>query len=402
MTEPYDLMSKAFFTDPYPTYARMRAEDPVYRFDPFGGWLLTRAEDVSALLKARETSSDRVAELFLGMPEDLSEEVAALLAFFRDMMAFADPPYHTRLRSLVGRTFSARNIAGLEGFVSEATERLLDECAAKGEFDVIADLGTPLPLRVIGHILGVREEDLPAFKKWSTDLMALPAMMGEPRERLLNATAALHNVRALFTGLIAERRANPTDDLLSLLVHAEEDGESLTDEQLVSTCALILTAGHETTTHVIGNGLLALLRHPDQLELLRAQPELAGQAVEECLRYDNPSGYVARALLTEMTFSGTTLPAGSVAYGVVGSANRDGAVFAEPDRFDITRPASRHFSFGHGLHMCLGAALARLEARVCLNGLLERFPTIEPAFDEVEWMPGYAVRGVVSLPVKVA
>ncbi|MFB7056061.1 cytochrome P450 [Streptomyces vinaceus] len=401
MTDPYGLLSPEFFHDPYPAYARMREADPVFYYPPMGAWLLSRYEDVDALLRDRRTSAERVGPLLAQVGGEVAEEAAVLARFFGDWMVFADAPLHTRLRALMTRTFSARNIAALEGFVTERAEALVEAARAKGEFDLIDDIAMQLPLQVIGHVLGVDEADLPDFKQWSMDLMAVPAMSGEPVQRMRTAVAAVHKMEELFAGLIAERRGSPREDLLSLLVNAVDDnGDGLSDEELVATCALLLAAGHETTANVIGNGLIALLDHPDQTAALREDPSLLEAAVEECMRYDSQSGWVGRITTEEIEFGGMAIPAGSLVFGLTGSANRDERAFEDAGSFDVKRPAKRHLTFGHGLHVCLGASLARLEARICLGLLLSRIPDLRLATDRLEWIQGIALRGVLRLPVR--
>ncbi|MFD7839476.1 cytochrome P450 [Streptomyces sp. NPDC059761] len=399
MSNPYGLLTPEFFRNPYPAYARLRADEPVHHYPELGAWLLSRYDDVDALLRDRRMSAERVGPLLPRADAGLADEVALLGRFFGDWMVFADAPDHTRLRAPMTRTFSARNIAALEPFITERAGRLIEDALEMGEFDLIEDMAMPLPLAVIGHVLGVRPADLPDFKQWSMELMAVPAMSGEPEARMRTATAAVRNMEALFTELIAERRSRPTDDLLSVLVNTGADGRPLTDEELVSTCALILAAGHETTANVIGNGMIALLTHPDQLAALRADPDLLAPAVEESMRYDSQSGWVGRITTEEVEFGGVPIPAGGLVFGLIGSANRDERVFTDADRFDIKRPAVRHLTFGHGLHVCLGAALARLEARICMGLLVRRMPDLRLLADEFEWIEGIALRGVVHLPV---
>lgn len=403
----YGLLTPEFFRDPYPVYARMREADPVLFHPPLNAWLLSRYEDVDFLLRDRRTSADRVGPLLAEAPEELRPEAALLARFLGDWMIFADAPGHTRLRALMTRTFSARAIAGLRDFTARTCAELLDAAAAKGEFDLIAEVSMALPLRVIGHVLGIRPEDLEDFRQWSADLMAVPMMSGEPRRRYADAVAAVHALEALCGELIAERRARPVPDLLGHLVAAEVDGQSLTDEELVACCALIVIAGHETTAYAIGNAVLALLEHPAQLAALRADPaRRVGPAVEETLRWNSLSGWMGRTTTAEVAVRGRLIPAGSLVFGMPGSANRDERAYEDPDRFDIGRPVAatrRHLTFGHGLHMCLGAALARMETAVCLEQLVTRLPGLRLAVPapELKWLQGLALHGPVSLPVRV-
>ncbi|MFE3763028.1 cytochrome P450 [Streptomyces sp. NPDC059104] len=403
----YELLTPGFFRDPYPVYARMREADPVHFHAPLNAWLLSRYEDVDFLLRDRRTSADRVGPLLAEAPWELRGEAALLGRFLGDWMIFADAPEHTRLRALMTRTFSARGIAGLRDFTARTCAGLLDAAAAKGEFDLIAEVAMALPLRVIGHVLGIRPQDLDDFRQWSADLMAVPMMSGEPRQRYARAVAAVHALEALCGELIARRRGRPVADLLGHLVAAEVDGQSLTDEELVACCALIVIAGHETTACAIANAVLALLEHPEQLAALRADPaRRVGPAFEESLRWNSLSGWMGRTTTADVAVRGRLIPAGSLVFGLTGSANRDERAYEHPDRFDIGRPVAatrRHLTFGHGLHMCLGAALARMEAGVCLEQLVTRLPGLRLAVPapELEWLQGLALRGPAALWVRV-
>ncbi|MET8753850.1 cytochrome P450 [Streptomyces sp. NPDC004667] len=403
----YELLTPDFFRDPYPVYARMREADPVHFHAPLNAWLLSRYEDVDFLLRDRRTSADRVGPLLAEAPWELRGEAALLGRFLGDWMIFADAPEHTRLRALMTRTFSARGIAGLRDFTARTCAGLLDAAAAKGEFDLIAEVAMALPLRVIGHVLGIRPQDLDDFRQWSADLMAVPMMSGEPRQRYARAVAAVHSLEALCGELIARRRGRPVADLLGHLVAAEVDGQSLTDEELVACCALIVIAGHETTACAIANAVLALLEHPEQLAALRADPaRRVGPAFEESLRWNSLSGWMGRTTTADVAVRGRLIPAGSLVFGLTGSANRDERAYEHPDRFDIGRPVAatrRHLTFGHGLHMCLGAALARMEAGVCLEQLVTRLPGLRLAVPapELEWLQGLALRGPAALWVRV-
>ncbi|MCX5377312.1 cytochrome P450 [Streptomyces sp. NBC_00091] len=403
----YELLTPEFFRDPYPVYARMRERDPVYFHEPLNAWLLSRYEDVDFLLRDRRTSADRIGPLLAEAPEGFKAEAELLGRFLGDWMIFADAPEHTRLRALMTRTFSARAVSGLRDFTARTCDELLDEAAARGEFDLIGEVAMALPLRVIGQILGVREGDLADFKRWSTDLMAVPMMSGEPEQRYAGAVAAVRCLEGLCGELIAERRARPGAfaDLLAHLVAAEVDGQSLTDAELVSCCALLVIAGHETTACAIGNAVLALLEHPGQLAALRADPaRRVGPAFEEALRWNSLSGWMGRITTAELAVRGRVIPEGSLVFGLTGSANRDERAYEHPERFDIGRPVAatrRHLTFGHGLHMCLGAALARMEAGVCLERLLTRMPGLRLAVPAagVDWLQGLALRGPAALPV---
>ena len=395
----YDLTSDAYFADPYPTYAVMRKDAPVYQLPGTNLWYVTRYQDLAALFRDARFSSARVDEFFVGVSEDLAEQAEVVHRFFSDWLNFIDPPHHTRLRKLMVRAFSPRNIAALEPFVRTVANEAISQIRGTGSFDVISDLAFPVPSKVISHMLGVPPEDTASFEGWSHDAVRVMAWTDDQNENVKIAYQGVRNLESYFRGLIAERRARSADDLLSLLVQADEDGQILTEQELVSTCALLLMAGHETTTNLIGNAVIALLRHPQELARLRANPALIDTAVEEFLRYDGSSGVIGRVALQDAELGGTTLPAGHVAMGMSQSANRDETVFADPNRFDITRPPGHHLGLGHGPHLCLGGALARLETRIAIGSLVAAFPRLELSTEQLPWLRSLAARGVSSLPV---
>jgi cytochrome P450 len=395
----YDLRSAAFFTDPYGTYARMRRDDPVYRDPATGIWFLTRYRDLVALAEDRRFSNTRVSQFFAGVSPELADEVEVVRRFFADWLGFVDPPQHTRLRRLTARAFSPRRVAALRGYVQTVVDAAVDRVADAGDADLIAELALPVPAQVIACLLGVPAPDVEQFKSWTEDVLRVPAWVGDPDENLRIAHRGVQNLEQYFRDLIAWRRRNPADDLLGVLVRADQDGQLLTEQELVSTCALLLVAGHETTTYLIGNGTLALLRHPAELARLRAQPELIESAVEELLRYDGPVAGIARLASQDSDIGGQLIPAGQVAMGMLGAANRDPEVFHDPDRLDIGRRDSHHLGFGDGRHFCPGAAMARLEARIALCCLMTRLPRLQLATDDLNWTNSLAIRGVTKLPV---
>jgi cytochrome P450 len=392
----YDLQSVGFFADPYETLARMRQDDPLYWDDALGMWLVTRYSDVRAISRDRRTSVARMGFL---IPGD-DEKSQVVRRFLSDWMLFSDPPAHTRLRQLVARAFAPRSIGALEAVIQGVADEALAEVDGADQIDVTRDFGFPVPARVIANMLGVDRADIDQFQKWTHDTISVLSMVTATDDNISLSYEAIRSLEDYFRGRIAERRAAPADDLLGLLVQPDADGNVLTADEVVANCALLLMAGHETTTNLIGLGTLALLRHPAELARLRAQPELAAQAVEELLRYDGPILQIARLVSEDMELSGGTVPAGSWVVGVANSANRDPEVFPDPDRLDITRGDTRHLGFGGGLHACIGAALARVETRIMLTTLLARYPRLELA-GEPEWRASWVVRGPAALPVAV-
>jgi cytochrome P450 len=393
----FDPFDPAFRVDPYPLYQRMREENPIHP-GPIGGLVLTRHADCLHVLRHPAASSDeRKGDLFRAMEE--AGEVDRELADNRPFL-FLDPPDHTRLRRLVSKAFTPRRVERLRPRVQTLVDELLDAVVPTGAIELIEDLAYPLPVQVISELLGVPPEDHERFKGWSRDLArGLDPDFILPPEVLERRQEAIDAFSAYFLELIAERRRAPRDDLLSALVAAEDEGDRLTEQEVLSTCTLLLVAGHETTVNLIANGALALLRHPDQLQRLREDPSLARSAVEELLRYDPPVQMTGRVALEDIELDGATLEKGTFGLLLLGSANRDPAAFPDPDRLDLGRTDNHHLSFGFGTHFCLGAPLARLEGEVALTTLVQRGPDLALATDAPRYKENLILRGLEALPL---
>ena len=385
-------------SDVYVEYRELRETDPVH-FDPTTStWVLTRYADVESVLRGpgwsndhRHSESHRRWLAEMGAPEAVDELLSKVLLFM-------DPPDHTRLRSLVAKAFTPRSVERLRPRIEQVLADLLASVRAKGEMDVLADVAYPFPVTVICELLGVPVEDRDLFRT-NTRQLAVILEWQLSHEQLTGAAEAAFAFAMYLMPLFEERRRQPRDDLISGLVAAEVEGERLGPDELLTTCVLLLTAGHETTMNLIGNGLLALLRNPDQLAALRDDPGLGRSAVDELLRYDSPVQLTARTALADTDVGGRTVGKGEQVVALLGAANHDPAVFDDPDRLDLTRPdANRHLSFGAGHHFCLGAALARLEAEIALTALV-RLPGLELATDDVEWRDSQTLRGLQALPV---
>lgn len=364
--------SRDYLLNPFPTYARLREESPVHR-NPDGTYFVTCFEEVAEVLRSRDMSSDKEAQMVARFGRDASITEHNLY-----VMVFVDPPDHSRLRKLVAHAFTNRALARWQQVVEDVVERLLSETLERGgEMDLIADFAYLLPLTVIGEMMGVPTEDRARFARWSWMVTASLEPSAGP-ELVAEANAAVDDFKSYLGALAEERRKRPGDDLISLLVEAEEDGERLDELELLHNAAFLLNAGHETTSNLIGNGINALFENPDQMTLLRENPDLAESAVEEMLRYDSPNQIGGRLPTKDVTFRGTTIPAGTFIWISNGSANRDPAAFPEPDRFDIRRTPNKHVAFGHGIHLCLGAALARMEGRAAIRRLVTDYPDLRP------------------------
>jgi cytochrome P450 len=389
-----------FLSDPHTLYRHLRAEAPVQRLTmPRGAdaWLVTRYADAKELLADPRLSKDssRARELFRARAGDSGEPAVAQIADLSQHMLNADPPTHTRLRKLVNKAFTVRTVARLRPRIEEITAELLDEVAAAGAVDLIKSFAFPLPTTVICEMLGVPAEDRYRFSAWTATLLS----RAEP-EAIMRDSAAM---QLYVKELIAEKRRAPTDDMLSDLVHVSEEGDRLSEEELFSTTFLLLVAGHETTVNLIGNSVLALLNDPDQLAALRADESLLPNAIEEFLRFESPINLATFRFTAEPVRVGEVeIPAGEIVLISLLSANRDPGRFPDPDRVDITRATGGHLAFGHGIHYCVGAPLARLEAEIALRGLLHRFDklTLDGEPEALHWRDSTLIHGLESLPIR--
>ena len=401
VTVQYNPLTPEVRANPYPLYRQLREQDPVHWSELMASWVLTRYDDVEAVLRdprfstARRRTGNRFTEQLMEMQEQMGPIGQATT------MLRADPPEHTRLRNLVSKAFTPRAIEAMRPHIQQIVDELLDAVEGSDRFDLIHDLAYPLPVIVIAEMLGVAPEDRDRFKRWSGDIAAtLGGPMLSP-EVIQQAIASSREMTDYFRGVIEIRRKEPEDDLLSALIAAKEQGEALSEHEVLATCVLLLVAGNETTTNLIGNGMVALLQHPGQLEQLRDDPSLTESAVEEFLRYDGPVQATGRTAAEDVEVGGTVIKEGQVAFTLLGAANHDPAQFANPDTLDITRQDNRHIAFGHGIHFCLGAQLARVEAQVAFGTLLRRFPDLKLGADGVEWGGAFILRGPKALPLAV-
>jgi cytochrome P450 len=393
------LFKPEMLADPYPVYAKWRAEDSVH-WDPADSrWVLTRYDDVVTLLRSPAGSADRASAQAAFAPAS----VQPLLAFRSNTMLNADGAKHNRLRGLVSKAFTARAIDAMTEKIQALVDGFLDNVQARGRMDVIADLAYPLPVTVIAEMLGIPPADREKFKHWSDEVAILGGGTGSAANFTLEdyrrIAQAFQELTAYFSKVVAERRVRPQGDLLSTLAQAEEAGDRLNEDELYANAMLLLVAGNETTTNLIGNGTLALLRNPDQFARLKDDPALLPTAVEELLRYDSPVQFTGRVLTEDITMRGTLMRKGYMVLALIGAANRDPENFADPDRLDLGRADNKHLSFGLGSHFCLGAQLARLEARITFGTLLRRMPGLKLDGATPEYRPHFNLRGLRSLPV---
>jgi cytochrome P450 len=379
------VTAPAYAADPYPVFARLREEAPVLWIPDWGCWLLTRAEDIEVTVRdtRRFSSADRVTSVIERMPA-WRERLGDLHENFAVGMAQRDPPDHTRVRGLVSAAFTPRRIEALRPRIAQLVDEHLDRIIATGRMELIADLAHPLPAIVIAELAGFPVEDRDRFRDWTNRINAFFFASGVAvPEAGASANAAITEARAWIRPLLGDRRAHPRDDLLTALGAVEVDGERLTEAEVLSTAITLFLGGHDTTTGLIALGTSALVRHPEQLALVRERPELVPAAVEEMLRYDAPFQLNLRYVTEDLELGGQTLRRGDLVRQALGSANRDPERWAEPDRFWVERPTGRHLAFGLGPHFCLGSALARLQAQVAIEAMVRRLPglRLDPAFD---------------------
>ena len=407
---PFDTASRLdseVIANPYPHYRQMRIESPVHWSKERQVWNITRYADVMEALRDRRFSADRMSIYAGRVPDPMKEKMEPIMRIFSNMMLLSDPPSHTRLRSLANKAFTPRVVENMRSHIQAIVDQMLDGVEATGRMDVISDLAYLLPVTVICEMLSVAPEDRDQFKQRSDDLAAF---LGNPRTALEHVDVAQRSALEMIDylrGMIQERRHNPREDLISALVAAEEQGDAFSEEELYSMFVLLQVGGHETTTNLIGNGLLALLQNPEQMHLLGENPSLIAPAVEEFLRYDGPIQMTARIAMEDLEIDGQWVSKGEYIVLYIGAANRDPAQFSDPDRLDIARQENRHLGFGFGPHFCLGAALARLEGQITIGTILRRFPQLclepplsaESRLEDFPWRDNAVFRGLESLAV---
>ncbi len=397
-----NIVSAEFKANPFPLLTTLRASEPVFRTtlpDKLGTpvWLLTRYSDVNSLFRDERFPKNRRTVL---TPEEL-RRLPWVPPMFRPLernMLDLDAPDHTRLRGLVHKAFTPHLVERMRSRVQTLADELLQKVMEKGEMDLIRDYALPLPMTIITEILGVPSSDQHKFHKWSKAVVSLSSPNVTMRV-IPSVWMFIRYLRRFFK----IRRRDPQDDLVTGLIQAEEAGDKLSEDELLAMVFLLLVAGHETTVNLIGNGVLALLENPDEIEKLRRDPTLIKSAVEELLRFTSPVLMsTERYAREDVTIHGETIPRGAMTFGVIGSANRDAAVFENPDLLDITREPNKHLAFGQGIHFCLGAPLARLEGQIGINTLLRRMPNLrlKGSSEMLRWRPSMMLRGLEALPVE--
>jgi len=396
------VFSDEVLQDPYPTYARLHEEGPVHYLDVGSKWpvwsIISHAE-CSSVAKDPRLSAKRAQQMLLSLPLSRQGEFAELARMLGLWLIFMDPPEHTRLRKLLNRGFSAAAVEGLRPQVETIVGQMLQPLQHGSEVELMRDFANPMPVRIILEMLGIPQELRDTFVDWSR---AIAVFRGNPNRTVEEARAAqdaLLELTEFFRKTVAERRRNKGSDLISLLIDIEEEGEVLTEEELYAQCIALLFAGHETTRNLIGNGIYALLQHPNETSELRERPEMIRSAVEELLRYESPVQFTARVLKEDIEVCGQQIRKGWTVLCMLGAANRDPKQFKEPDELDLKRLNNQHLAFSAGLHFCIGAQLARLEGQIALLHLVQRFPKMKLAGPRPEWAPTFGFRGLKSLSV---
>jgi cytochrome P450 len=400
MTMIYDPAHPSVRADPYPSYARLRAEQPVHWHPGLRCWILTRYDDVAAALSGASMSPDRLTPFYEALPRERQGALAEMMRYLNLWIVFRDPPAHTRLRGLVNKAFLPGTILGFRPQIEAIIDQLLKELARKSEADLVADFTMPLPALVIMTMMGVPADRLYDVKAWSDDIMLFIGTARATQDKYARAQRGAVRMAALFADEIGKRRAEPGSDLLSLLIAARDEQDRLSEDELVATAMLLLFAGHETTTNLLSTATVTMMRNPEQRARLAANPDLASSAVEEFLRYEAPTNAMGRIVRKTHEVRGATLKEGDRLFAIINAANRDEAQFTEADTVDIGRQPNRHLTFGQGPHFCLGAQLARLEARLALPALIERFPDMGPGSSPPVWLDSLVMRGLKSLPIR--
>lgn len=414
--------------NPYPFYEQLRVQDPVHWDEELGFWVLTRFADIESLyLDERFSRAQGLMRGFDRLSIEHQRLAAPVYHSFSKTVFYADPPYHTHLRGMMNNAFTPRRVETLRPVIQRLVDELLDAAQTSGGMDVVRDFAYPLPVMVIAELLGLPVQDRAKFKKWSDDLFAILGTMKKSPHLMERAAHSLEEMTGYVTTLSRKKREDPRDDLLSALLavvdddmppaalhplpksasphpeaftrHEQAAASALTQDELVANVNILLSTGHETTTHLLGNGLLALLQHPDQLRKLKDRPSLLDGTIEEILRYDNPVQITYRSAVEEAELNGQLIHKGDLVNTIIGAANRDPGRFTRPDYFDITRDEGRHLSFGMGIHYCIGAPLVKLEAEIAFETILRRFPNLALATEKLEWQEHPIFRGLKALPV---
>lgn len=388
--------------DPFALYELLQEHDPVHWSPALKSWILTRYDDVRQVCMGQGVSSDRLRPFYDSLKDERRDILSGVMRYLNHWLVFKAPPEHTRLRRLLNTVISPATVAEMGPAIASAFDHVMQSLDPRREIDFMKDVAELFPAFVILDMLGVPREDFRAIKAWSDDLRLFIGTAQAEGDKYRRARDGADRMSAYFREIIAQRRSQPGQDAISRMVAARDEGGMLSEDELVGCCMLFLFGGHETTTNLLGSAIVALLKHPDQLERLHAQPALIDSAVEEFLRYDGPSNSIARVVAQDHEIAGKTLRAGERVFAMINAANRDPRQFTDPHRLDLGRTPNRHLTFGFGIHFCLGAPLARLEAKVCLGQMAARFPGMRSGSQPPEWIDALIMRGPKRLPLVLA
>ena len=392
----YHLLDPDVLADPYPLYRRLRTESPVH-WDPYlHAWVVTRYADVVTVLHRFSAARTPTPEQLDAIGLSSLAPVAALMV---RQMLFLDAPAHTRIRSLAAQAFTPRRVAELRRHIQEIADTLLDAVVARGRMDVIQDLAAPLPAIVTAEMLGVPTADHLQLKAWSADFAEMLGNFQHNPDRAARVLRSTEDMLDYFRAAVREQRTRPRPGLVSAMLQADIDGDRFTEDEVIANCIITMIGGQETTTNLIGNGVLALLRHPDELERLRREPALIGLAIEELLRYESPSQHTARLAPEDTMLGGQQIRRRQAVIAVMAAGNRDPERFPDPDRLDLARPDNRHLAFGWAAHFCFGAPLARLEGQIAVSTLLRRLGALRLETSALTWRTNLGLRGLTGLPI---
>jgi cytochrome P450 len=395
----YDPRDPDVIDDPIPVLTQLQKSDPVHWSERLNGWVITGYEDARAILTDEQISADRLTPFYEYQSDAMQKRISELIRYLNTWVAFKDPPEHTRLRTLMNKVFTRAAVRELRPAIERAVDRLLDRMEGSSDVDFIQVFAYPLPAAVIMDMLGLPHEDTEALKEWSNKMQLFIGSATTSSDKYALAERGAIEMAEYFRNVILEREKNLGDDMISKLLTIRQEGDALTEDEVIGTSMLFLFGGHETTTNLLGNGVRAFLSHPGQLARLKADPRLIRRAVEEVLRYDGPTGATVRVVKEEHVLHGRKLHKGDRVFVMINAANHDDRVFDSPDTFDIERDPNPHLTFNYGAHFCLGAPLARLEGEIAFTRLFDRFPDMRLTAERYRYMDTLVMRGVRSMPV---
>lgn len=395
----YDPADEKIRRNPFPLYEQLQLEDPVHWSEPLRSWVVTRYDDVRQVAMTPTMSSDRLQPFYESLKDERRDILSGVMRYLNLWLPFREPPEHTRLRKLLNSVFTPALIASMQGNIGKTVDSILEQVDTTKPVDFMREIAVLLPAYVILDMLSIPRQHFLEIKQWSDDLILFIGTARGEKNKYARAREGADRMADYFREVIRSRRAAPGSDVLSQMIAARDDGNTLTEDELVATCMLILMAGHETTTSLLGNAIKALLDHPEQLARLQAAPEMIDSAVEEFLRFDGPAVAAARVVAVDHELAGKQLKQGDRVFAMLNAANRDPRRFERPHELDLTRTPNRHIAFGQGPHFCLGAPLARLEAKVCVRILVDRFPQMRYAEGDCKWMDALVMRGLTSFPL---